>query len=83
MSKVKHLIEIEEPEFLNPNGDGTVARELMDEKPFLCRRCNGSGYVMTEQPRKRELVKEQCDVCLGYGELRAVVLVEWKPYIRK
>ena len=75
------MLEIDAPEYLRMTSDGTVAKELVVKKPFICTCCNGAGYHFTEDNTGR-LVKTQCDVCLGYGELQANITVEWKPYIK-
>ncbi len=74
------MVEIEVPEMLHVMPDGTVAKEMMTRDRFVCPQCHGSGLVM-EEDGKGALVKRQCDVCLGYGELTAVVTVEWKPCV--
>lgn len=81
-SKWKSVVEIEVPELLREMPDGTVAKEMMTRDRFVCPHCNGSGKVL-EEDGHGALVKRQCDVCLGYGELTAVVTVEWKPCVRR
>ena len=83
MSGMKHVILIDEPDILSMKGDGTVAKEMTEHQPFLCTRCNGSGYVFNESRYTGELLKEQCPICLGYGELKARILIEWIPFVKR
>jgi len=78
MSIMKTIAVVEAPESVRLQADGTVARELSERRGFACPQCNGSGYVMGEDGRGG-LVKSQCDACMGYGMLKARILVEWLP----
>lgn len=81
MSRVKIMLELDAPEFLRRMPDGTVAKEMIHKKPFTCPYCNGSGWNMTEN-NHGQLEKKQCEMCLGFGELKAEITVEWKPNIK-
>ena len=78
MSKMKTVAVVEAPESVRLQADGTVGRELSEQRGFTCPQCNGSGYVMRENARG-ELERVQCDACMGYGTLKARILVEWLP----
>ncbi|MCR5394190.1 MAG: hypothetical protein K6E86_02185 [Bacteroidales bacterium] len=80
---MKDIMLLDVPKLLRLQGDGTVAREVVKKEPFLCPRCNGSGKVVVEDPHTGQLVMEQCDICMGYGELSAEVTIAWKPCIRR
>lgn len=78
MSIMKIVAVVEAPESVRLQPDGTVARELSERRGFTCPQCNGSGYVMREDGRGG-LERVQCDACMGYGSLKARILVEWLP----
>lgn len=83
MSKMKTVMLLDVPDILRPMPDGSVARENIVKEPFPCPRCNGSGKVFADDPRTGELVKTQCEICMGFGELRANIAISWGPSINK
>ena len=78
MSKMKTIAVVESPDYVHMQADGTVAREMMERRGFTCPQCNGSGHVMTEN-RFGQLEKQQCDACMGYGTLKARIVIEFLP----
>ena len=78
MSKIENIIVLDDPEILRYSQDGTVSREMIERRGFTCPHCHGAGQVVTEG-RLGELIKAQCPICLGFGTLKARVVIEWMP----
>jgi DnaJ-class molecular chaperone len=54
------------------------AQERFELPNFSCPRCSGRGYTFTYM--RNEQVQEECVRCGGSGQLKALVMVEWKGY---
>lgn len=78
MSRIKMILELSAPEVMRRKSDGTVAKEMLEQGPFRCPCCNGSGWTRVDYSHGKPET-EQCEMCLGYGELKAEITVEWKP----
>ena len=83
MSNMKTIMLLDVPEILIPKPDGSVATENIVKEPFTCPRCHGAGTVFADDPDNGQLTKVQCDICLGFGELKANIAISWGPSIRK
>ena len=75
---VKTIVSLECPESAFPKPDGTLAREMVERRGFLCPHCHGSGQIYVEDG-KGGYVRTQCGTCLGFGTLKVRVVTEWLP----
>ena len=80
---MKHVLILKEPTIMDRRRDGSIGTTMRDNIPFVCPRCHGTGKMEVTDIYSGEVTIEQCDLCLGYGELEASVTVDWKPRIRK
>ena len=72
------MLELDASGVMISPSDGTVQREENEHRGFTCPRCNGAGHVI-EPDYANVLVERQCPTCMGFGQMKARITVQWMP----
>ncbi|MCR5362437.1 MAG: hypothetical protein K6E73_10595 [Bacteroidales bacterium] len=78
MSRLRAMLELDASGVLLNLADSTLQREESEHRGFICPHCHGGGHVI-EPDEANVLEQRQCPTCMGFGQLKARITVQWMP----